>query len=115
MRKLKININKVAKIDEIDFVEKLYHVYKAIKIVNSETSLNNKKTIGFVGAPWTLLVYMINKVSPKNGLSQDFFKDKILINEILNLLDPFNSSDAEQDLDEDGWDFNRNGSIELSK
>tara|TARA_A100001234_G_C12480414_1_gene323248 strand:- start:169 stop:726 length:558 start_codon:yes stop_codon:yes gene_type:complete len=32
---------------------------------------------------------MVNKVSPKNGLSPDFFKDKILINEILNLLDKF--------------------------
>ena len=32
---------------------------------------------------------MINKVSPKNGLSKEFFKDKILINETLNLLDKF--------------------------
>ena len=32
---------------------------------------------------------MINKVSPKNGLQENFFKDKILINEILRLLDKF--------------------------
>jgi len=51
--------------------------------------LENKDIIGFVGAPWTLLVYMINKVSPKNGLSNNFFKDEILITETLNLLDKF--------------------------
>ena len=33
--------------------------------------------------------YMINKISPKNGLSENFFKDEILINETLNLLDKF--------------------------
>jgi uroporphyrinogen decarboxylase len=32
---------------------------------------------------------MVNKVSPKNGLSKKFFKDEVIINEILNLLDKF--------------------------
>ena len=41
--------------------------------------------IGFVGAPWTILVYMINRSSPKKGLSSDFFKDKFLINRLLDL------------------------------
>ena len=45
--------------------------------------------IGFVGAPWTLLVYMINKVSPKKKLSKDFFKDKHLINKTLIILEKF--------------------------
>ena len=49
-----------------------------------EKSLNNKNIIGFVGAPWTLLVYMINQQSPKKSLKKDFFKDKFLINRILN-------------------------------
>ena len=70
-----LNLNEIAKIDEIDFVEKIHPVYKAIKKVSSDTVLNNKNTIGFVGAPWTLLVYMINQQSPKKSLKKDFFKD----------------------------------------
>ena len=45
--------------------------------------------IGFIGAPWTLLVYMINKHPPKKELIRDFFKDKFLINEILIILEKF--------------------------
>ena len=84
-----LDLNEVAKIDEIDFVEKVHQVYLAIKKVSSDPSLDNKNTIGFVGAPWTLLVYMINKQSPKKNLKKDFFKDKILINRILLIIEKF--------------------------
>ena len=84
-----LNLNEIAKIDEIDFVEKIYSVYKAIKKVSSNVDLNDKNTIGFVGAPWTLLVYMINQQSPKNNLKQNFFKDKFLINRILLIIEKF--------------------------
>ncbi len=84
-----LNLNEIAKTDEIDFVEKIHRVYKAIKKVSSDTSLNNKNTIGFVGAPWTLLVYMINQQSPKRNLKNDFFKDEFLINRILLIIEKF--------------------------
>ena len=45
--------------------------------------------IGFVGAPWTILVYMINKQSPKKNLSVNFFKDEFLINRILLIIEKF--------------------------
>ena len=84
-----LNLNEVAKIDEIDFVEKIHRVYKAIKRVSSNQILNNKNTIGFVGAPWTLLVYMINQQSPKKSLKKNFFKDEFLINRILLIIEKF--------------------------
>ena len=84
-----IDINEMAALDEIDFVEKIYPVYKAIKKVSSDNLMKNKNTIGFVGAPWTLLVYMINQQSPKKNLKQDFFKDKKLIKNILSVLEKF--------------------------
>ena len=70
-----LDISSMSKIDEIDFVEKIYPVYKAIKFVSTEMDSKNKNTIGFVGAPWTLLVYMINQQSPKKNVKKDFFKD----------------------------------------
>ena len=84
-----ININEMASLDEVDFVEKIYPVYKAIKKVSTDNLMKNKNTIGFVGAPWTLLVYMINQQSPKKNLKQDFFKDKKLIMNILSVLEKF--------------------------
>ena len=77
-----LNLDEISKIDEIDFVEKLYPVYKSIKKVKENNLIKDKNLIGFVGAPWTLLVYMINKNSPKKELIKDFFKDDFLINRI---------------------------------
>ena len=84
-----INLDEISEIDEIDFVKKVYPVYKAISLVSNDQILKNKSTIGFIGAPWTLLVYMINKQSPKIKLKNDFFKDDFLINRILVILEKF--------------------------
>ena len=74
-----INLDKISNINEIDFLKKLDPIYKSIKKVKKNILTNNKDIIGFIGAPWTLLVYMINKHSPKKKLIRDFFKDKSLI------------------------------------
>ncbi|MDC1146170.1 uroporphyrinogen decarboxylase [Candidatus Pelagibacter sp.] len=84
-----LNLNIISKVDEIDFIQKLYPIYKAIKKVSENNLIKNKNVIGFVGAPWTLLVYMINKHSPKNKLIKDFFKDEFLINRLLVILEKF--------------------------
>ena len=84
-----LDLKLLSKIDEIDFVEKIYPVYKAIKLVSNNKLLKNKSTIGFIGAPWTLLVYMINKQSPKLKLKDDFFKDEFLINRLLIIIEKF--------------------------
>ena len=84
-----LNLNQISRVDEIDFVKRVYPVYKAINLVNKNTLVKNKNTIGFVGAPWTLLVYMINQHSPKIKLKNDFFKDDFLINRTLDILEKF--------------------------
>ena len=84
-----LNISKLSNYDEIDFVKKIYPIYKAIHKVSSSAEVKNKNTIGFVGAPWTLLVYIINQQSPKKSLKKNFFKDQFLINRVLNLLEKF--------------------------
>jgi len=86
-----INIDEMSKLDEVDFVQKIYPVYKAIRKVSSDNIVknNNKNTIGFVGAPWTLLVYIINQQSPKKNLRENFFKNEFLINRILLILEKF--------------------------
>ena len=84
-----LDVPKLSNYDEIDFVKKIFPVYKAIKKVSSDTLTKNKSTIGFVGAPWTLLVYIINKQSPKKNLKNNFFKDQFFINRVLNLLEKY--------------------------
>ena len=84
-----LNLDEISKVDEIDFLERLYPIYKSIKKVSENNITKNKDIIGFIGAPWTLLVYMINKHSPKKELNKDFFKDEFLINRILLILEKF--------------------------
>jgi len=84
-----LNLKEISQIDEIDFLEKLYPIYKSIKKVKNNNLTKNKNVIGFVGAPWTLLVYMVNKQSPKKKLIKGFFKDDFLINRILIILEKF--------------------------
>jgi len=91
-----INLNDMLKKEEINFINKLNPVYKALKITSKDKLLINKDLIGFIGAPWTLLVYMINKISPKKGLKNFFFKDKLLINKLLLIINKFLKVHIEQ-------------------
>ena len=84
-----LNLEEISKLDEIDFIEKLYPIYKSIKKVSDNKIMVDKDLSGFVGAPWTLLVYMINKISPKKELISSFFKDKFLINKLLSIIEKF--------------------------
>ncbi len=84
-----INLKKISEINEKNFLKKLMPIYKSIQKVKKNSLTNNKDVIGFIGAPWTLLVYMINKTSPKKKLIKNFFKNKFLINKILIILEKF--------------------------
>ena len=80
------NIEKFLALDKKTFLKKLNPVYKAIKITRSK--LNKKKSlISFVGAPWTLIVYMLGiKIDKKKINIKKFFKNKINIDLILEKL-----------------------------
>ena len=81
-----INLDNIIKTDPVDFVKKLLPVYKGIEEVKK--SLKKKDLIGFVGAPWTLLLYMLNKESPKNNFDfNKINKDKFLVNRLLKKLE----------------------------
>ena len=81
-----IKIEEMIKVTEKEFVDKLNPIYKLINITSKNNLLYNKDLFGFVGAPWTILVYMINQISPKKDLKKDFYNDKSLINNLMNLI-----------------------------
>ena len=84
-----LNLEKISSVEEVDFVKKLSPIYELIKLVSDSQYTNNKTTIGFIGAPWTLLVYMVNQKSPKLNLNRNFFENKLLIDKVLKILDKF--------------------------
>ena len=84
-----IDLEYIKVVNEINFTEKIDKVYKAISKTSNNPIMSNKDMIGFAGAPWTILVYMINRSSPKKGLSDKFFKDDLLINKLLEIIEKF--------------------------
>jgi uroporphyrinogen decarboxylase len=58
-----------------EFSNKLKPVYDAIKLTRSKLD-KNKSLIGFVGSPWTLIVYMLGLKKEKNILDLDLVKKK---------------------------------------
>jgi len=84
-----INLNKISKVSENDYIKKLQPIYNSLKITKTKKELQNKDLIGFVGAPWTILVYMLLKRSPKNGNFKKTMKDKVLANELLEIIIKF--------------------------
>ena len=75
-----LDLKKLSKIKDKDFSNKLRPVYEAINIVSKDKLLNKKDLIGFVGAPWTIYIYMLNKQSPKKIKSQTDNIENYLLN-----------------------------------
>ena len=84
-----LNLDFIDKINEDVFKKKLEPIYKAIEIVSKDKIITNKDLICFVGAPWTLLVYMLNKQSPKKELNKKLVEDKVFVDELLLIIDKF--------------------------
>ena len=61
--------------DKISFTQKLHPVYKAIE--KTRKKLDKKKSlIGFIGAPWTLLIYMLGIKQSKKEIDYKKIKKK---------------------------------------
>tara|TARA_B100001175_G_scaffold144643_1_gene122861 strand:- start:110 stop:1111 length:1002 start_codon:yes stop_codon:yes gene_type:complete len=84
-----LNLDIIGNVSKDEFTKKLNPVYKSISNVSVNPICKNKDTIGFVGAPWTILVYMINKMSPKKNLSKEIFNDKLFVNKLLSIIEKF--------------------------
>tara|TARA_B100000902_G_scaffold128628_1_gene127895 strand:- start:119 stop:1123 length:1005 start_codon:yes stop_codon:yes gene_type:complete len=69
------NFKKFLNNDKISFSQKLHPVYKAIQ--KTREKLDKKKSlIGFIGAPWTLLIYMLGAKVDKNEINYKMIKAK---------------------------------------
>jgi uroporphyrinogen decarboxylase len=84
------NLNFFLNNNKINFIQKLNPVYEAIKITRN--NLNQKKSlISFVGAPWTLIVYMFDLKLDKDRIDINKLKKfepeiKIVLDKIIEYL-----------------------------
>ncbi len=78
------NFKKFRNNNEKEFSKKLDPVYKAINITRKRLDIK-KSLISFVGAPWTLLIYMLDLKKDNNKINTSKLnKNKLLIDQILN-------------------------------
>jgi len=85
----KLDLDLIANTNKDEFSRKLNPIYKSISKISFNNICKNKDIIGFAGAPWTILVYMINKMSPKKSLSKEIFNDQLFINKLLSIIEKF--------------------------
>ena len=85
----KFNLEIFLDKNEKEFSQKLNEIYKAIEITRKNLN-RDKSLIAFIGAPWTLLVYMLNIKKDKNKIDlKKLEKENININKILKKLIDF--------------------------
>ena len=83
------NLKNFLNNDKISFTQKLHPVYKAIQ-KSRERLDKNKSLIAFIGAPWTLLIYMLGVKLNKNKLDYDKVRSKEFeVNLILDKLNDY--------------------------
>ena len=80
------DIEKFKNNNKLNFTKKLNSIYKAISITRKNLK-KEKSLISFIGAPWTLLIYMLGLKNKKNNIDRNKFNDnKSKLNLIINEL-----------------------------
>jgi len=84
--------------DNISFTQKLHPVYKAIR--KTRENLDKKKSlIGFIGAPWTLLIYMLGAKESKKINYKKIKIKELEVNLILDKLHDYLCAHIENQVD----------------
>ena len=71
----KFDLKKFLNNDKVSFTQKLHPIYKAIKKTREKLD-KEKSLIGFIGAPWTLLTYMLGVKESKKEVDYEKIKAK---------------------------------------
>jgi uroporphyrinogen decarboxylase len=75
--------------DKISFSQKLHPIYKAIEITRKKLE-PKKSLISFIGAPWTLLIYMLGVKNKKKEINYEKIKrNEFEVNVILDKLNEY--------------------------
>ena len=81
-----LNIKDLGNENQLTFKSNLKPVYESMKYLSDELNGGTKSLIGFVGALWTILVYMLNKQSPKKKIPNEIIYEHKNINDLIEVV-----------------------------
>ena len=81
-----LNIKDLGNENQLTFESNLKPVYESMKYLSDELNGGTKSLIGFVGALWTILVYMLNKQSPKKKIPNKIIYEHKNINDLIEMV-----------------------------